>query len=235
MTEPLAAQVHCRNQYGALLTMCDTYLGKLLDYMDVHRMWQDTMLIVATDHGFCWESMDGGRKIVRYFMRSCRTRRCSFGIREPEQRENAGKPWCRLSTLRRRCCRTLAYRFHPDMQGHDLQTVLQQDIPVRDAALFGMFGAHVCVTDGRWVYMRADRPGTALYDYTLLPLHQRAMYAPEELQKLTLHEPFSFTKGCRTLKIVMPKDFYPCMSTAPEEKTEMHCSICRPILSRNTQ
>ena len=39
VTEPLAAQVHCRNQYGALLTMCDTYLGKLLDYMDVHRMW----------------------------------------------------------------------------------------------------------------------------------------------------------------------------------------------------
>lgn len=52
VTEPLTAQVHCRNQYGALLTMCDAYLGKLLDYMDVHRMWQDTMLIVATDHGF---------------------------------------------------------------------------------------------------------------------------------------------------------------------------------------
>ena len=205
VTEPLAAQVHCRNQYGALLTMCDAYLGKLLDYMDVHRMWQDTMLIVATDHGFLLGEHDGGRKIVRCFTRSCRTHRCSFGIREPEQQEKRRKALVQTIDLAPTLLSYFCVPIPPDMQGHDLQTVLQQDIPVRDAALFGMFGAHVCVTDGRWVYMRADRPGTALYDYTLLPLHQRAMYAPEELQKLTLHEPFSFTKGCRTLKIAMPR------------------------------
>lgn len=38
--------------YAALLTMCDTYLGKFLDYMDENDMWKDTMLIVNTDHGF---------------------------------------------------------------------------------------------------------------------------------------------------------------------------------------
>ena len=52
VTEPLGAQAHCRRQYGALLTMCDAYLGRLLDDMDRWDMWKDTMLIVATDHGF---------------------------------------------------------------------------------------------------------------------------------------------------------------------------------------
>lgn len=34
------------------LSMCDKNLGRLLDYMDEHNMWDDTMLIVNTDHGF---------------------------------------------------------------------------------------------------------------------------------------------------------------------------------------
>ena len=43
---------HVRKKYAALLTMCDSYLGKVLDMMDEHNMWEDTMLIVNTDHGF---------------------------------------------------------------------------------------------------------------------------------------------------------------------------------------
>ena len=84
-----------------------------------------------------------------------------------------------------------------------------------------MHGSHVCVTDGHYVYMRADRPGKALYDYTLLPLHQRAMYAPEELRRLELAPPFSFTKGCPLLKVPMPRDFYPFMSCVEEERRDL--------------
>ena len=36
----------------SLLSMCDHYLGKILDLMDEKDMWSDTMLIVNTDHGF---------------------------------------------------------------------------------------------------------------------------------------------------------------------------------------
>lgn len=46
------ATEHVRFEYGALMSMCDTYLGKVLDFMDSHDMWKDTMLIVNTDHGF---------------------------------------------------------------------------------------------------------------------------------------------------------------------------------------
>lgn len=39
-------------EYAALMTMCDVHVGKVLDFMDEHDMWKDTVLIVNTDHGF---------------------------------------------------------------------------------------------------------------------------------------------------------------------------------------
>ncbi|MCA1808380.1 MAG: sulfatase, partial [Lentisphaerae bacterium] len=43
---------HVRLEYAALVSMCDHYLGKVLDMMDQHDLWRDTMLIINTDHGF---------------------------------------------------------------------------------------------------------------------------------------------------------------------------------------
>jgi arylsulfatase A-like enzyme len=58
--EPRDQIEHMRYEYAALLSMCDTYLGKVLDEFDRLDLWKDTMLIVNTDHGFllgehdCW-------------------------------------------------------------------------------------------------------------------------------------------------------------------------------------
>ena len=46
------ATEHVRYEYAALMSMCDHYLGQVLDLMDEFDMWKDTMLIVNTDHGF---------------------------------------------------------------------------------------------------------------------------------------------------------------------------------------
>ena len=64
-------------------------------------------------------------------------------------------------------------------------------------------GAHVNVTDGRYVYMRGPvtPDNTPLYEYTLMPTHLRGLFTVDELQDIQLAEPFSFTKGCRTVKI----------------------------------
>lgn len=43
---------HVRAEYSALVTMCDAKLGLVLDAMDKYNLWEDTMLIVNTDHGF---------------------------------------------------------------------------------------------------------------------------------------------------------------------------------------
>ncbi len=51
-TESEEAVRHCRAQSAALHTMCDEFLGKILDAMDDYDLWKDTLLIVNTDHGF---------------------------------------------------------------------------------------------------------------------------------------------------------------------------------------
>ena len=51
-TEPPETVQHARDEYAALLSMCDASLGRVLDPMDELDLWDDTMLIVCTDHGF---------------------------------------------------------------------------------------------------------------------------------------------------------------------------------------
>ncbi|MFP4105061.1 MAG: hypothetical protein ACLFVU_03130 [Phycisphaerae bacterium] len=46
--------------------------------------------------------------------------------------------------------------------------------------------------------MKDNKP---LHAHTLQPCHMRHTYSPEELQDIQPAEPFSFTKGCRTMKI----------------------------------
>ncbi len=90
-----------------------------------------------------------------------------------------------------------------DMIGKDLAGVLRDDTPVRDAAIFGMHGAHVNITDGRHVYMRAPQnpENKPLFQYTLMPTHIRSMFAVNDFVDLQVGGPFTFTKGAQTMKI----------------------------------
>jgi hypothetical protein len=90
-----------------------------------------------------------------------------------------------------------------DMLGKNLAGTLANDAPVRDSLIFGHFGGHVNVTDGRYVYMRGfdDRANGPLHEYTLMPAKLARTFDVSELQSIELQEPFGFTKGCRVMKI----------------------------------
>jgi arylsulfatase A-like enzyme len=91
----------------------------------------------------------------------------------------------------------------PEMTGRPLRTVLEEDTPIRETAVFGQFGLQVNVTDGRYVYMRgpAHESNQPLFEYSLMPAHMRSAFTPDELESLSLGEPFSFTQGIPPLKI----------------------------------
>jgi len=89
-----------------------------------------------------------------------------------------------------------------DCQGVPLKDAVANDTPVRTAGLYGIHGGHVNVTDGRYVYMRApaNEDNKPLHNYTLMPTHMRGMFGIDELRTAELAEPFSFTKGLRTVR-----------------------------------
>ena len=74
---------------------------------------------------------------------------------------------------------------------------------VRDIALYGIFGGAINATDGRYSYFRypADMEGTALFEYTLMPAHNRSLFTIEELAPATLHRGFDFTRGAPVLRL----------------------------------
>jgi arylsulfatase A-like enzyme len=198
---------HMRFEYAALLSMCDHYLGTVLDLMDELQLWDDTMLIVNTDHGFLLGEHAWWAKMV-----------------QPMYNEIAHVPlliWdprSRIQGVRRQAlvqmidmAPTLLEFFDvpipKDMQGRPLRAVIEDDRPLRAAGLFGIFGGHVNLVDGRYVYMRscASPDDEPCFEYTLMPTHMRSRFAVEELQEIELAGPFSFTKGCQVMK--MPARF----------------------------
>ncbi len=194
---------HVRFEYAALLSMCDKYLGKVLDLMDELDMWDDTMLIVCTDHGFLLGEHDCWAKMVQPFYNE--VAHTPLFIWDPRigrqaQRVNG---LVQMIDLPATLLEFFDVERPADMQGIPLKEAMANDDPVREVAIFGMHGAHVNITDGRYVYMRspANPDSRPLYEYTLMPTHMRARFAPEELQDIQLAEPFAFTKGCRTMKI----------------------------------
>lgn len=196
---------HMRYEYASLLSMCDSKLGDVLDLMDELSLWDDTLLIVWTDHGFLLSEHDCWAKMWMPFYEE--VAHTPFFVWDPrcekkgERRQALVQPSIDLGP-------TLLdfFGLEPtsDMTGKVLKDAVANDTPVRDSAVFGMHGHQVNVTDGRYVYMRAfaDRENQPLYDYTLMPTHMRGAFSIEELAgKIELAEPFVFTKGCCVMKI----------------------------------
>lgn len=189
--------------YMALLTMVDAYVGKVLDYMDRYDLWQDTLLIVNTDHGFLLGEHEWWGKNIMPLYNEVANIPCF--IWHPrcggagESRQSLAQTIDLPATL----LDYFGLDKPADMQGRSLLPTLLDDTPVRDYALFGYHGCHINITDGRYVYMRSpvEQGIDGLYEYTLMPTRINRRFTPQELEKTTLHPPFAFTKGCPVMKI----------------------------------
>ncbi len=203
ITETMDKVRHMRYEYAALMTMCDHYLGKVLDVMDELNLWDDTMLIVNTDHGFLLGEHDWWGKMRMPWYNELAN--IPFFVWDPR----SGVTGERRSSLVQNIDvpATILEYFNlerpPDMQGMPLRDAIADDTPVREAALYGAHGGHINVTDGRHVYMRASANDNnePLYNYTLMSTHMRYRYDVEDLRDIELQAPFAFTKDCQTMKI----------------------------------
>ncbi len=196
---------HLRHENASLISMCDAKLGDVLDTMDRLKMWEDTMLIVWTDHGFLLGEHDGtGKCWCPFYQEIAHT---PFFIWDPRCRKRGERRQALIQPsidLGPTLLDFFGVEATPDMLGPSLSQAIADDTPIREAAIFGMHGAHVNVTDGRYVYMRGPvgEANGPLFEYTLMPAHMRDLFSMEELrEKISLQPPFGFTKDCATMKI----------------------------------
>ncbi len=201
---------HYRFLQAALTSMCDNHLGKVLDAMDKYNLWDDTMLIVNTDHGFMLGEHQcvGKNWRLPYYNEIVNI---PFFVWDPRTRKKAESRKSLVQTID--IAPTLMDFFGmeipEEMQGVPLGETVENDKSVRDAGIFGVHGGSVNCTDGRYVYLRkpVENPDAELYEYTLMPAHMKHTFSVKELQDIQLAEPFSFTRGCRLMKIAAMDEF----------------------------
>ena len=190
-------------KYAALLSKCDRSLGNILDLMDKYNMWDDTMLIVCTDHGFLLgEHGWWAKNMMPAYNELVNT---PLFIWDPRSKKKGETRYSlvQLIDMAPTILEFFGMEIPKDMQGKSLKETIESDKKVREACLFGWHGNQINCTDGTYVYMRGEAVNTnaSLYEYTLMPTHIKSRFSIEELKNFETAEPFSFTKGCRTMKI----------------------------------
>lgn len=191
-----------RNKYFSLVSFCDQQVGRVLDKMDQYHMWEDTMLIINTDHGFLLSEHNWwGKGTMPNYDELVHTPLFVWDPRSGKKNETR-KSLVQTIDLAPTLLEFFGVEIPKDVMGKPLKNVIENDSPIRDCALFGYHGGSVGISDGRYVLLRAIADASAqTYEYTLMPTHMKKMFAPDELESAELHPGFSFTKKCPVLKI----------------------------------
>ena len=143
-----------RSNYGAKLSMIDHWFGRLLDVMDSGNRWDDTLLILCTDHGHYLGEKDiwGKPRVPQYeTLGHTPLMIAAPGVQAAD---------CPALTTNVDINATLVDLFNIEMSyrthGVSLLPLLYGEADwVRDYALGGVFGQWVQICDGRHKYVRA--------------------------------------------------------------------------------
>jgi arylsulfatase A-like enzyme len=164
-----------RSQYGAKLSMIDHWFGKVLDAIDAKGLWDDTLVMVVTDHGHylgekdCWGKP--GCPVYETLGH------IPLMIRAPGVTSGA----CDALTTAVDVFATLADVFGVTVRqrthGRSLMPLLRGEAPsVRDWLVTGVWGREVILVTDRWKYVRgpagANAP-LAMYSnrWSTMPTH----------------------------------------------------------------
>ena len=177
--------------------------GRLLDRFDQLDLWQDTALILTTDHGFLLSEHGWwGKNRMPYYEEISHI---PLLVYHPDFRRQGGGRRSMLTQtidLMPTLLEMFGLAVPPEVRGRSLVPCLGGDRRLREVGVFGMFGGPIGATDGRFAYylFPEDLHAPGLFEYTLMPTHIRSRFSPEELRTAALAEPFDFTKGAPVLR-----------------------------------
>jgi arylsulfatase A-like enzyme len=156
-------------QYMGKTTMADRWLGVLLAKLDELNLWQDTMVILTTDHGHdLGERGAFGKQFPHYDSHA----NIPLMIWHPAHQGNGRRIGELTQTVD--LFATLieaAGGTIPEANRHSksLLPLIQADgRAAREAVLYGTFGQGICLSDGDWSLFKAPIEGKPLYTYSTM-------------------------------------------------------------------
>lgn len=161
-----ADRAFVRDQYRGKVTMLDTWFGELLDTFDEQDLWDDSVIIVTTDHGhdLC-ERGSFGKQYPHYDTHA----NIPLLVWDPRH-PGGGRGIADLTTtvdLFATILDVAGVPVPPGTHGVSLLPLLAGDRSrARRGVLYGTFGQGVCCTDGEWTVFKSPEADGPLYYYS---------------------------------------------------------------------
>ena len=178
-----------RRKYANLLRMTDKWLGALLDEIDRQQGWDDSLIILTTDHGLMFgEHGHLGKNACHAWNELAHI---PLFVHLPGSR-NAGQRRAQLTQSVDLFPSLLEYfgaGSERAIHGRSLLAIAEHDAPSqREAVIFGWYGKTVSVSDGQHVYFRApaSRENHPLYHYFLMPTQYHHRMSADRLKRAEL-------------------------------------------------
>lgn len=165
---------HIRKRYMALVLMLDCWLGRIFDVMDKYDMWNDTLFIFTTDHGYMLG--EHGYLAKNYMPAYNEVFNIPLIVHMPEDRY-AGK---RIDALTQNIDIFPTLLDFYDISKSELKNKIHGKswLPlitghvgkVRECAIYGYFGKQLNITDGKFTFFKSpNRRNRPLSVYTSMP------------------------------------------------------------------
>ena len=206
VTESEDEVAELKANYIALIALCDSLLGTVLDYFDENNLWNDTALILTTDHGFMLGEHDWWAKNRMPMYNEIA--HIPLFMYHPDYKNNVGETRNVVTQnidLMPTFLSMNDKNIPREVKGKSLLQFLEKNIDENYSALYGYWGGGINISDGKYTYFHYpenyDQLSQDRFQYTLMPTHMRQFFSLDELKTATMHEPFSFTKDIPVMKI----------------------------------
>jgi arylsulfatase A-like enzyme len=157
---------HIRKCYAGCVTRVDKWLGKLLDKMDQYDMWEDTSIILTSDHGHLLG--EHGYWAKNYMFDYQELVHIPLIIYSPGAANNGRRISALTATIDLVPTLLELHEAEPigNIHGKSLAHLFKKDEMHHDWVLYGYFGKDVSMTDGRHTYTKQPVEGSFLHEYT---------------------------------------------------------------------
>jgi len=178
------AMDHLNRRYQALVTMTDVHFGRFIEKLKENGMYEDTLIILTSDHGnFLGERDYIGKNYIPCYNELCNIPllvHMPGGAQAGVHRKGITQNIDIMPTV-------LDYHGIPcpdTVTGKSMREAAEHDGPGREYALFGTFGLSVNLFDGRYTYFRGPRDQSQCYEYTTSLTTIRGWLGKENPEKI---------------------------------------------------
>lgn len=195
--------------YKALLLMIDENLGRILDVFDKYNLWEDTAIMLNTDHGFMFGEKEwSGKAVMPVYDEVCHT---PFLMHIPGQKltQKRYDNICQTYDIAPTIYDLYELETHPETFGSSILKIIDGSVK-REFGYCGYFGGHLNVFNHDYTYMRGSVTidNSPLKEYTLMPMRMRNMFTKDDFKNIKLVDGFDYFKDWKVLEVDSNLQFY---------------------------